>query len=151
MNYCKHFPVIVYWLLAAGLCAGAGALHAADAPNELPAWDKLSPAQREALSTPIRERWNQAGYEQRLRWLRQAERWQHLSADERQRVRQGMRRFRDASPATREQLRGVFENLSKLPPEERRELREKFRSLSPAQRRAWMEAGGPGVAPPPGD
>lgn len=141
------------WILAAGLWA-ALALSApaqAAAPPELPAWDDLTPEQRETLTAALRERWDQAAYEQRLRWLRGAERWQKLTPEERRTVRQGMRAFRRADPQTREQLRDVFRNLRQASPEERERLREKWRSLSPAQRRAWMEAGGPGVAPPPGD
>lgn len=151
MNNRNHHATRALRLLFACLLAAYGAAHAAEPPRELPSWERLSPAQREALSTPIRERWNQAAYEQRLRWLRQAERWQHLTPEERQLARQGMRRYRNADPETREKLRDIFQHMRTLPPEERQALREKWRALSPEQRRAWMQAGGPGVAPPPSD
>lgn len=140
-----HWPLILPLLLAF-------TVHAQSAPpGEIPRWEQLSPQQREALSTPLRERWNQAAYEQRLRWLRQAERWQNLSPDERIAARQGMRAYRKADPQTREKLRDVFQNLRNASPAERTALREKWRSLSPEQRKQWLDAGGPGRAPPPND
>lgn len=149
MNTASHHPKRAFRLIFVTLLATTGALRAASPPVELPSWEQLSPAQREVLSTPIRERWNQAAYEQRLRWLRQAERWQNLSPEERRLVLQGIRRYRNADPETRARLRDIFEHMSTLPPSERKALREKWRALSPEQRRAWMQAGGPGVAPPP--
>ena len=41
--------------------------------------------------------------------------------------------------------------LGALPEDERRALRARWRSLSPEQRRAWLEAGGPGIVPQPAD
>lgn len=123
----------------------------AEQPAELPNWEQLTPEQREALSAPLRERWNQGAYEQRLRWLQHAKRWQQLSPDERRAARQGLRTYRNADPETREKLREVFKNLRDATPEQRSALREKWRSLSPEQRLAWLKAGGPGVAPPPGE
>lgn len=137
------------WPLIAALALAFGANAQETQPVEMPHWEQLSPAQREALSTPLRERWNQAAYEQRLRWLRQAERWQHLSPDERKAARKGLRAYRQADPQTREKLRDVFRNLRNASPEQRAALREKWRSLSPQQRKRWLDAGGPGVAPPP--
>lgn len=120
-------------------------------PAELPSWEQLTPDQRETLSAPLRERWNQGAYDQRLRWLQHARRWQQLSPQERATARQGLRAYRQADPATREKLREVFKNLRDATPEQRAALRDKWRSLSPEQRRAWLQAGGPGVAPPPGE
>jgi len=128
----------------------AGGVRAAP-PAELPAWDHLTPEQRDALSAPLRERWNQGAYEQRLRWLQHAKRWQQLTPQERATARQGLRAYRQADPATRGKLREVFKNLRDATPEQRTALREKWRALSPEQRRAWLQAGGPGVAPPPGE
>ncbi|PIQ37838.1 MAG: hypothetical protein COW59_05025 [Lysobacterales bacterium CG17_big_fil_post_rev_8_21_14_2_50_64_11] len=145
MNITRH------WLQCAVLSlALAFAVHAQEAsPAQMPRWEQLSPAQREALSTPLRERWNQAAYEQRLRWLRQAERWQNLSPEDRKAARDGLRAYRKADPQTREKLRDVFQNLRNASPEQRAALREKWRSLSPEQRKRWLDAGGPGRASPP--
>lgn len=123
----------------------------AEQPAELPNWAQLTPEQRETLSAPLREHWDQGAYEQRLRWLQHAKRWQQLSPDERRAARQGLLAYRQADPATQEKLREVFKNLRNASPEQRSALREKWRSLSPEQRRAWLKAGGPGVAPPPGE
>lgn len=141
----RHCTVIAVLSMTLGLGVNAQQI----APAELPRWEQLSPEQREALSTPLRERWNQAAYEQRLRWLRQAQRWQNLTPDERKAARNGMRAYRKADPQTREKLREVFQNLRNASPEQRAALREKWRSLSPEQRKQWLDAGGPGVAPPP--
>lgn len=135
--------------LMIGLALAFASATSAAPPAELPSWEQLTPEQRETLSAPLRERWNQGAYEQRLRWLQHAKRWQQLTPQERATARQGLRAYRQADPATREKLREVFKNLRGATPEQRASLREKWRSLSPEQRRAWLEAGGPGVAPPP--
>jgi hypothetical protein len=36
-----------------------------------------------------------------------------------------------------------------LAPTEREQLRARWRALTPQQRRDWLRAGGPGLAPPP--
>lgn len=43
----------------------------------LPAWDQLSPEQRDALVAPLRERWNDSPQE-RARMLEHARRWKSL-------------------------------------------------------------------------
>ena len=64
-------------------------------------------------------------------------------------MRDGWRNFREMSPRQREQVRHSFEALRRLPPEEQRRLRGIWQGMNPEQRRAWLKAGGPGVAPPP--
>jgi hypothetical protein len=46
-------------------------------------------------------------------------------------------------------MRQSMQVMRGLPDDERRRLRSLWRSLAPAQRRDWLERGGPGVAPPP--
>ena len=54
------------------------------------------------------------------------------------------------SPEQRRQLRRSLHSLRDLPPDQQRRLRQNWQSLTPEQRRAWLKAGGPGIAPPPG-
>jgi hypothetical protein len=39
--------------------------------------------------------------------------------------------------------------MRELPPAQRQDLRRAWRALSPEQRRDWLQAGGPGLAPVP--
>ena len=78
-----------------------------------------------------------------------APRWHPLNDRQRQALRAGMRNFRAMSPKQRQQLRQSMQSLRRLPPAEKQRLRALWQSLTPEQRRAWLKAGGPGIAPPP--
>ena len=67
----KRLPLLFLPLLLA--CAAPA--FAQQAPP-LPEWDKLTPAQREALIAPVRERWNNTPPERRQNLLDRAQRWQ---------------------------------------------------------------------------
>jgi hypothetical protein len=54
------------------------------------------------------------------------------------------------SPRQRQQLRQSLRAMRGLDMAERERLRATWRSLTPEQRREWLRAGGPGIAPPPG-
>src|SRR5690606_2865911 len=78
-------------LLLPAICAVAQPAPPAPAPQAtsaapLPAWEQLSPGQREALIAPIRERWN-ASPEDRARMLEHARRWKSMPPEERERAR----------------------------------------------------------------
>jgi hypothetical protein len=45
-------------------------------------------------------------------------------------------------------MRRSFRAMRALPPEEQGRLRAIWRGMDPQQRRAWLERGGPGIAPP---
>jgi hypothetical protein len=109
----------------------------------------LSEADRAALIEPTRERWERATPEQQQRYLDRARFWASLTPEQKRLARAGAERFRQADPEQRGRLREVWRRFQSLPPAEREEARRTWESLSPAQRRAWLEAGGPGVAPPP--
>ena len=131
-----------------GLTATMLAAPASASPMP-PTWSALSPADRDALIQPIAERWDRATPEQRQRMLERARLWASLSPEQKALARQGMTRYREASAERRGQLREVWQQLQSLPPDEREALRATWRRLTPAERRAWLEAGGPGKAPPP--
>ncbi len=104
----------------------------------LPAWDELSPAQREQLVAPLRERWN--GQPQtRVRILRNAQRWQQMDPQLRQRAQRGVRRLEQMTPEQRQRARAAYQRLQPLPEAERCALRERLRKMTPEQRRQWLQ------------
>lgn len=102
-----------------------------------PEWERLSPAQREALVDVIRERWN-AEPQQRTRMLQHAERWQRMTPEQRKRAQKGQRRWEQMSPEQRKQARAKFDLGQDLPQEQRAALREQLKAMTPEQRREWM-------------
>lgn len=117
----------------------------------VPTWSELSPSQREKLA-PMQERWDSLPASRRVNALERLERqarWDALSPEEREALRRGARNFRDLPPELRQQMRVSMAATRALPEAERKELFQRWRSLDPAQRRAWLEAGGPGISPPP--
>jgi hypothetical protein len=76
-------------LLLAAVSPATASEQATTAP--LPTWDKLTPAQRETLIAPLRERWN-AEPESRQRLLDHASRWKAMTPEQRKRARHGMHR-----------------------------------------------------------
>jgi hypothetical protein len=147
-------------LLLAFAAAGASAhsedptRHGHDRVPEgvaVPAWSELTPEQQEKLA-PLRDRWDQMPASRRVHALERVERrarWDALSPEQRERLRDGARNFRDLPPELREKMRASMQVVRSLPEEERRELKERWRAMDPEQRRRWLEAGGPGLAPPP--
>ena len=83
-------------------CTGAGRRRPAATP--LPAWDQLTPAQRELLIAPVRDRWNREP-EKRARFMAYAERWKSMPPPQRERARHGMQRWEGMTPEQREQAR----------------------------------------------
>ena len=133
--------------LATGpLCASG---TASSAGGESRSWAELPPADRDALAAPTKERWERATPEQRRRMLDRARFWASLRPEQKQLARSGVERYRDSNAQQRTRLRDAWRRLQSLPPEQREALQRTWQDLSPRQRRAWLEAGGPGVAPPP--
>jgi hypothetical protein len=130
------------------LAAGTAAVASAQAPAAR-SWESLSEADRAALIEPTRERWERATPEQQQRYLDRARFWASLTPEQKRLAQAGADRFRQADPEQRGRLREIWRRFQTLPPAERDAARRTWESLSPAQRRAWLEAGGPGVAPPP--
>jgi hypothetical protein len=129
-------------LLAFGTAASAQAPAARS-------WDSLSEADRAALIEPTRERWERATPEQQQRYLDRARFWASLTPEQKRLARAGVERYQQANAEQRGRLREIWRRFQTLPPAERDAARRTWESLSPPQRRAWLEAGGPGVAPPP--
>lgn len=114
----------------------------------LPNWEQLSPAQREALLAPLRDRWNGADAGQRQRMLAHGQRWQSMSPEERDKARRGLRRFEHMSPEQREQARALFGQMRTLSPAQRDALRERWSQMTPEQRKDWVRENPPPPAKP---
>ncbi|AWH52358.1 hypothetical protein C1924_03720 [Stenotrophomonas sp. ESTM1D_MKCIP4_1] len=114
----------------------------------LPNWEQLSPAQREALWAPLRDRWNSADAGQRQRMLAHGQRWQSMSPEERDKARRGLRRFEHMSPEQREQARALFGQMRTLSPAQRDALRERWSQMTPEQRKDWVRENPPPPAKP---
>ena len=130
--------------LLAQTTAPAGAPGASAA---LPNWEQLSPAQREALLAPLRDRWNGPDAGQRQRMLSHGQRWQSMSPEERDKARRGLRRFEHMSPEQREQARALFGQMRTLSPAQRDALRERWADMTPEQRKAWVRDNPPPAKP----
>ena len=134
-----------YWLAAALALGGlASAAQAQDRtqPAALPAWEQLTPAQRDDLIAPMRERWNRSP-EDRQRMYDHAKRWQKMSPEERREARKGMHRWEKMDPDRREQARALYDRMRTMSPEQRKALRDKWHDMTPEQRKQWIEKNPP--------
>lgn len=120
-----------------------GAAFGASAQTSPPDWEQLSPAQREVLVAPLRDRYNSAPAPQRQKMLRHGERWLAMSPAQRDQARKGMRRFEGMSPEQREQARALFGAMRGMPPAQRDALRERWRGMTAEQRRQWVRENPP--------
>lgn len=105
----------------------------------LPDWDGLTPAQRETLLAPLRERWN-ANPDERARMLERARHWQSMPPEARARARHGMRRWEGMPPHKRVEARTLFHAMRGMDAEQRRRFMEAWRQKTPQARKAWLEA-----------
>jgi hypothetical protein len=146
-----HFARVALMALLAALSSAHA--FASDPPQAtLPAWEQLSPAQRDQLIAPVRERWN-AEPAQRASMLQHAQRWRQMTPDQRQHARHGLKRWEHLNPEQRAQMRALFERSRGLPQQQREELKKRWRHMTPEQRRAWVQAHPPKARPsqPPAD
>ena len=134
-------------IASAPVLADPPAAPAATAAKPLPAWEQLTPAQRDALIAPIRDRWNTQP-DERTRMLERAQRWQQMTPEQRQRARHGMQRWESMSPEQREQTRALFAKMRTLDEAQRKDLKAKWRAMSPEEHKAWVQAN---PAPPEKD
>jgi hypothetical protein len=128
-------PVFAAPVLAENPSKDVAALPA----KPLPTWEQLTPAQREQLIAPVRERWN-GQPEERQRMLDRAERWQQMTPEQRKQARHGMKRWEHMSPEQREQMRALYAKMRGMDETQRAALKAQFRAMTPEQRRAWVQA-----------
>lgn len=130
-------------LLTALLCAAAGGwvtglpapALAQTSASDGPRWNRLSPAQQEALA-PLRSEWNRLDGARKRKWLEIAERFPRMSEDDRRRVHQRMLEWVRLSPQQRTLARINFQSIHELPAAERLNRWETYQALPPEERRA---------------
>ena len=126
-------------LLALALWPALACAQDAPAPPPPPDWDQLSPAERDALIAPLRDKWN-SNPEQRARMAERAERWKHMPREQRDHARKGMQRWEKMSPKQRQEARALFHVIHRLDPERRKAFLAEWRKMTPQQRDAWLQA-----------
>ncbi len=117
----------------------AGPASAAAPPATLPAWEQLTPAQRDLVIAPLRDRWN-ANPEARERLFQHAQRWQQLTPAQRVQMRHGLGKWERMDPQQRETVRALFHVMRDMSQDQRDALRKRWRSMTPQQRRDWVRA-----------
>ncbi len=105
--------------------------------QSMPAWEQLSPTQRDLLVAPIRERWN-SNPDARGRMFQHAQRWRQLSPEQREEAHKGQGRWETMPPDQRQTMRALFQKTRDMTPEQRRTLRQQWRAMTPEQRRAYV-------------
>jgi len=113
--------------------------QATPADAQYPEWDQLTPAQRDALVAPLRERWNTNPGE-RVRMLERAQRWQSMPREQRERARHGMQRWEGMSPEKRREARALFHAMRGMGPDQRKAFLADWRAKTPQQRSDWLKA-----------
>lgn len=119
-------------------------------------WEQLSGAERDLLTQPLRERWDNADTEQRQRMLAHAQRWRDMPPEERARARHGHDRFGRLTPEQKQQMRVLYEKtrgmsrperqqtlvlfhvMRPMSSSEREALRREWTTMTPEQREAWV-------------
>lgn len=131
----RRFAILL--LAASALTAPILALAQDAKPDTLPAWDQLTPAQRELLIAPVRDRWNREP-ERRPQLLEFAKRWQSMPPPQRDRARHGMQRWEAMTPEQRDQARALFHAMRGMDKDARRAFMDKWRQMTPQQQADWV-------------
>ena len=131
----RRFAILL--LAASALTAPTLALAQDAKPDTLPAWDQLTPAQRELLIAPVRDRWNSEP-ERRPQLLEFAKRWQSMPPPQRDRARHGMQRWETMTPEQRDQARALFHAMRGMDKDARRAFMDKWRQMTPQQQADWV-------------
>jgi hypothetical protein len=98
-------------------------------------WQKLKPAQREALK-PLQQEWSGIDAPRKQKWLDLAERMPSMPADERARVQTRMSEWARLTPGERGQARLRFQEAKQIPASDRVMRWEAYQALSPEQKNA---------------
>ena len=119
------------------LLGGAGLAGA-----EPPAWNALTPAQRQALA-PLQRDWALIDPAGREKWLEMAARFPSLSAAERERLQERMQDWARMTPEQRSRARLQFQETRQLPSDEKRARWEAYQSLSEEERMSLIQRSRP--------
>lgn len=126
-------------ILALALWPAFAFAQAQPTATQYPEWDQLSPAQRDALIAPLRERWNSNPGE-RTRMVERAQRWKTMPHDQRDRARHGMQRWEHMSPEQRTEARGLFHAMRGMDKEQRKVFLADWRKKTAQQKAEWLKA-----------
>lgn len=135
----RHRFAAASWLAVLLALAGPSLAAEPGAGKPLPTWEQLTPAQRDLLIAPMRERWNSLEPARRQNMLERAHRWQTMSPEQRERAQHGMKRWQHMSPEKREQTRALFSHMRTLDEAQRKAMMARWRAMTPQQRDAWLE------------
>lgn len=130
---------IRFGLFALALWPAFACAQAQPVATPYPEWDKLTPAQRETLIAPLRERWNDHP-DERARMTEYAERWKTMPREQRDHARHGMQRWEKMSPEQRSEARALFQFMRGLTPKQRKAFLADWRQKTPRQRNDWLRA-----------
>jgi Protein of unknown function (DUF3106) len=114
----------------------------------VPGWKQLNAEQQKDLSQ-FSVNWDNLPASRRVQILERYEKWKALPPKQRQALREGALNFQEMPPRQRALMRESLRYLKTLPPEEQKRLRQLWMKLTPSQRSAWLDEGGPGIAPDP--
>jgi hypothetical protein len=147
--------VLVALALSFGAQAQPGNAKGASTRNAAPVeegvrWQRLKPAQREALK-PLQQEWSQIDAPRKQKWIELADRLPGMPPEERARVQGRMADWTRLTPAERGQARLRYQETRQLPLGDRRSRWEAYQALSPEEKsqlaaRAAAERGQNGVA-----
>ena len=130
--------MIRFTVLSLALLPAFAFAQASPAATQYPEWDQLTPAQREALIAPLRERWN-ANPDERARMSERAHRWKTMPHDQRDRAGHGMQRWEHMSPEQRSEARALFHAMRGMEKEQRKAFMAQWRKKNPQQRAEWLK------------
>jgi len=116
---------------------------------EPPAWESLTPAQKQALA-PLARDWPSIDSSRKAKWLEVAARFPAMPADERLRLQERMTAWARLSPADRARARLQFQETRLLPAEEKQARWEAYQALSEDQRQTLVQRSRPPAKSAPG-
>jgi hypothetical protein len=100
-----------------------------------PAWNTLSPAQRQALA-PLEREWPSIDSVRKSKWLEIAARLPSMPPDERRRMQERMSEWARLTPDERGRARLSFQEAKQLSPRQRQERWEAYQALPEEDRKA---------------
>lgn len=97
-------------------------------------WQRLKPAQREALK-PLQQEWAQIDAARKQKWIELADRLPGMPAEERARVQGRMTDWARLTPVERGQARLRYQETRQLPLDDRLSRWEAYQALTPEQKK----------------
>jgi hypothetical protein len=121
--------------------------HAAEPVGAKPAWQQLTPMQKEALG-PLQTEWERFNADRKRKWLNIAARYPAMSPQQRATLHRRMSEWVHMTPQQRRLARENFLATGKAPLDSRKEAWERYQKLPEAEkRRLAHEAKSPPKAP----